>query len=352
MIEMDAKGWRIRLAVALALSACVAIGACAPRQIRTAPPGFEPGAPILTGDEALDARVARARSVTSLTDADIASLRKSVVAGVVGQDVVFVLAMAYLAKGDSAAAVDVLRRWVEEDDYDELAMAAFIDVAIGAEQYETCISGVEDLLVQWSESPWLHIALGVCLERIDQGPLARYAYEQGVGRVGTFGGLTGSMELELGLVPPPQGLTISESNLAAERARLLDFLAQTHLVGHVALRHRTGVSLDDSPLEPRLAELGGVTHAELDRIFLSRREVFRHCQLLAKKRRKLPGGRMVIELTIEGDGSPGKIEYKRNTFEVDAVPACVEEQIRNMWFPQPRYGKSITYERDFRMQGD
>ncbi len=352
MTRVDRTGRMRTLVVTLVAMVSLAVGACAPRQARKAPPGFEAGAPILTGDEALDARVARARSTAALSDADIASLRKSVTAGVVGQDVVFVLAMAYLAKGDSASAVDVLRRWVEEDDYDELAMAAFIDVAIGAGQYEDCISGVEELLVQWSESPWLHIALGVCLERIDQGPLARYAYEQGVGRVGTFGGLTGTMELELGLVAPPEGLPISASNLAAERARLLDVLAQTHLVGHVALRHRTGVSLDESPLEPRLAELGGVTHAELDRIFLSRREVFRHCQLLAKKRRKIPGGRMVIELTIEGDGSPGKIDYKRNTFEVDSVPACVEEQIRNMWFPQPRYGKSITYERDFRMSGD
>lgn len=352
MIGSNAKGWSSLLAVSLVLLACSGLGACASRQARTAPPGFEPGAPILTGDEALDARVARARSTAALSDADLASLRKSVTAGVVGQDVVFVLAMAYLAKGDRASAVDVLRRWVEVDNYDELAMAAFIDVAIGAEQYETCVTGVEELLERWSESPWLHIALGVCLERIDQGPLARYAFEQGLGRVGTFGGLTGTMELELGLVPPPQGIALSASALATERARLLDVLAQTHLVGHVALRHRTGVSLDDSPLEPRLAELGGVTHAELDRIFLSRREVFRHCQLLAKKRRKIPGGRMVIVLTIEGDGSPGKIDYKRNTFEVDAVPACVEEQIRNMWFPQPRYGTSITYERDFRMQGD
>ena len=341
----------IRLpALALVAAASLAMTACGPRQVRQPPPGFMPDDPILTGDEALDARVDRARSVATLSDGDISGLRKSATAGVVGQDVVFVLAMAYLGRDDSEAAVDILHRWIELDDYDELAMAAFVDVALGAEHHDDCIDGVGDLLKIHPHNPWLHIARGVCYEKAGQGPMARYAYEQGMARIDAFGGHTGTLEIELGLVPPPEH--IPSDALHRERLALISVLAQVNLVGHVALRHRTHISLDDLPIEPRLAELGGVTEAELDRIFLSRRDAFRHCQLLSKKRRKIPGGRLVVQVTIQGDGSPGEVEYLRSTFEVDAIPACLDDQIHNMWFPQPRYGKAIDYEYDFRMPGD
>ena len=161
---------------------------------------------------------------------------------------------------------------------------------------------------------------------------------------------TGTLERELGLAGIPEG--IRADAVTRERLGLLDILAQVNLVGHVALRHRNDVALDDRPIEPRLAELGGVTTAELDRIFLSRRDAFRHCQLLSRKRRKIPGGRLVIRLTVAADGSPGEIEHLRDTFEVDATPACLDEQVLNMWFPQPRYGKSMDHEQDFRMPGD
>jgi len=337
-------------ALTLVAAASLALTACGPRQVRQAPPGFLPDDPILTGDEALDARVARARSVATLSDGDISGLRKSATAGVVGQDVVFVLAMAYLGRDDSEAAVDILRRWIELDDYGELAMAAFVDVALGAGYYQECIDSLDELLRQQPDNPWLHIARGVCHEQAGEGPMARYAYEQGMARIDAFGGHTGTLELELGLVRPPEH--IPSSALHRERLALIGVLAQVNLVGHVALRHRTGVPLDELPLEPRLAELGGVTEAELDRIFLSRRDAFRHCQLLSKKRRKIPGGRLVVNVTVRGDGSPGDIEHVRSTFEVSAIPACLDEQIHNMWFPQPRYGRAIEYEYDFRMPGD
>ncbi len=328
----------------------VLFGACASRQVRQAPPGFEAGAPIATGDEALDARVARARRLAELDDAGMSTLRKSASSTKGGQEASFDLAAAYLARGDFGSALDALMRRVEATHHGDTAMAAYIDVAIGADRLEDCITGTDSFLQVYRDSPWLHIARGVCLERFRRMPPARNAYAQGMSNVGPISGYTGTLERELGLAPDPEN--VSGDALYKERLALLDALAEESLVGHVALRHLTGVQPDELPIDRRLLPLGGVTTAEIDAVFASRRGAFRHCQLLSAERRSIPGGRLVTHLTISRDGSPRDIEHVRSTFDVEEIPACLDQQTLNLWFPQPRYGKAIRYEREFRMAGD
>lgn len=326
------------------------LGACAARQVREAPPGFEPGAPVHTGDEELDARVARARHVATISEADLSKLRKSASSSWGGQDAVFELAATHLAHGDVGSALSVLRRWAEETGHDESAVAAFFDVAIGAERIDECISAANAFLEVHPDDAWLHVARGVCLERFQRLGYAEGAFAEGLRLIGVMEGHTGTLEIELGLSERPHN--IPDEAWANERLELLEAVAREGLVGHVVLRHRMGIEPDEYPVDPRLLALGGVRTEEIDRIFASRAEAFRHCQLLGADRKTVPGGRLILRVTIQRDGSPADIEHVRSTFDVEGVPACLDQQVLNLWFPQPRYANAIRYEREFRMAGD
>ncbi len=332
------------------LLAPLGLGACAARQIREAPPGYEPGAPVLTGDEDLDTRVERTRRIATISDAELSTLRKSASSTWGGRDAVFELAATYLAHGDIDTALSVLRRWAEETGYEDTAVAAFVDVAIGSDHIEDCITGTDAFLQARPEDPWLFIARGVCLERLQRLRPSRNAYLDGLRLVDIMAGQTGTLEIELGLADRPPNIT--NEAWSKERLELLAVLARASLVGHVAVRHRMGVEPDAYPIDPRLLLLGGLRTAEIDRVFASRVDAFRHCQLLQASRRTLPGGRLVLHVTIQRDGSPADIERVRSTFEDEEVPACLEHQVLNLWFPQPRYGNAIRYKREFRMAGD
>jgi Flp pilus assembly protein TadD len=305
---------------------------------------------VLTGDEALDARVDRTRRIATISDADLSTLRKSAASTWGGQDAVFELAATHLAHGDANTALSVLRRWAEETGYEDTAVAAFVDVAIGSDHIEDCITGTDAFLQARPEDPWLFIARGVCLERLQRVRPSFNAYAEGLRLVGIMAGQTGNLEIELGLTARPPN--IPDEAWSKERHELLTVLARASLVGHVALRHRMGIEPDAYPIDPRLRLLGGLRTEEIDRVFASRADAFRHCQLLQASRRTIPGGRLVLHVTIQRDGSPADIERVRSTFEDDDVPACLEHQVLNLWFPQPRYGNAVRYEREFRMAGD
>ena len=347
---MARQSSRLFAAILVTVLGALLFSACASRQVRQAPPGFEAGAPIFTGDEALDARVARARRLTEIDEAELAALHKAASSTRNGQQATFDLAAVYLARGDVGSALEALMRWAEVSDHSDTAMAAYIDVAIGADRLEDCITGTDSFLQVHRGHPWVFIARGVCLEKFNRMAPARNAYIQGLGNVRTIGGHTGTLEREIGLTAPPENVT--EDALYKDRLALLDVLAAESLVGHVALRHRTEVQPDEVPIDRRLSPLGGITTAEIDRIFAGRSDAFRHCQLLSAGKRTIPGGRLVTHLTISRDGSPRDIEHVRSTFDVEEVPACLDQQTLNLWFPQPRYGKAVRYEREFRMAGD
>jgi hypothetical protein len=334
----------------LLLLTSLGFGACAARQVRVAPPGFEPGAPVITGDETLDARVARARRLTTISDADLSKLHKSVSSSWGGQDAVFELASAHLAQGEVGAALAELRRWAEQTGHEETAVAAFFDVAIGSDHIEDCLTTSTAFLEAQPDDPWLHIVRGVCLERFQRRRPAQSSFEEGLRQVGIMEGHTGTLEIELGLAERP--ITIPDDAWAKERLALLRALAREDLVGHVAIRHRMGIEPDEYPIDPRLLPLGGLRTEEIDGVFAGRSDAFRHCQLLEADRRTMPGGRLVVHVSIQRDGSPADIERVRSTFEDEDVPGCLERQILNLWFPQPRYGSAIRYEREFRMAGD
>ena len=334
----------------LILLTSLGLGACAPRQVRVAPPGFEPGAPVVTGDEVLDARVARTRRIATIDAAALSKLSKSASSSWGGREAVFDLAAAHLARGGVGDALAVLRRWAEETGYEDTAVAAYFDVALGAEHLDDCVTSASAFLEDRPSDPWLHVVRGVCLERFQRKHHAENAYLEGLRHVDIMAGHTGTLEVELGLSERPPG--IPDDTWAKERLELLHALAREHLLGHVALRHRMGIEPDEYPVAPRLLPLGGLRTEEIDRIFAGRSDAFRHCQLLEASRRSLPGGRLIVHVTIQRDGSPADVEHVRSTFEDDAVPACLEQQVLNLWFPQPRYGKAIRYEREVRMAGD
>ncbi len=337
------------LLLGLGLGLGLAFGACGGRKVRQPPDVFLPDAPIDTGDPKIDGRAARAREIAELTSADIQALRKSL-AAVGSAEHVETLVLHELGSGDVDGALDLLAKWAVATQYSEDAMASHLDLAIGAEQYEDCIAASDQYLVVHEDHPFLMLIRGYCLEHYGRPRAAAEMYYGGMGGIETIGGFTGVMERELGLT---KSLTdLPPLAVHNDRVALLEYMTRYNVLGHVVMRHVTGLSVEAAPPDPRLIDLGGITTTEVDRIFTSRRDAFRHCQLLSKHRRKIPGGRLVLHLTIRRDGSPGNVERVRDTFEVQEIPACIEEQISHLWFPPPRYGKAVITEQDFRMLGD
>ncbi len=337
------------LAFVLALLAGAALSACGGRQVRPPPDTFLVDAPVETGDRELDARVARAREIAELDPADFQALRKSVAAVGDGAHVETMMRHV-LGKGDVDEALSILRAWAEATSYAEPAMANYLDLALGTDRLEECIVGTDEFLEAHEDHPFLLLIRGVCLQRFGRPDAGAAALYSGMAKIETLGGFTGVLERELGVATTPTQL--SEIAQFQNRLGLIDYMTEFSVLGHVLVRHASGLTVEDAPPDPRLMDLGGITSSEVERIFTSRREAFRHCQLMYKKRRKIPGGRLVVHLTIRRDGSPGTIERVRDTFEVEEIPACIEEQIGHLWFPPPRYGKAVLLERDFRMLGD
>ncbi len=346
---MTPSPWAPRLQIPLVLLLGLAIAACGGRKVRTPPDSFLPDAPVDTGDVQLDSRAARARQVATLDSGDVQALRKSLsVRG--APETVDTLALYHLGNGQIDEALQLLEKWVEATSYSEAAMASYLDLTLGADRVEECITAVDQYLVRYEAHPYLLLLRGLCLERYDRPQTALEMYISGLGGIDSLGGLTGVLERELGLNPPVNAP--SEATVLQDRLALIDKMSEFNVLGHVLVRHVGGLTVEEAPADPRLVALGGITTEEVDRIFASRREAFRHCQLLSKHRRKIPGGRLVVHLTIRRDGSPGAVERVRDTFEVQEIPACIEEQISHLWFPAPRYGKAVKTEQEFRMLGD
>ena len=320
------------------------------KQARTPPPGFLQGAPVITGNEELDRRVADARRLATMDGAELDDLHRVAVSGKGGDRAVSDLTMALLARGRGADALTAVERWVEINGHSDRAMATYLDLALGTGQSERCAVALGEFLEIYPEHPFLHIARGVCLNRLDQGNAASYAFFSGMQRIATIGGFTGTLDRELGL--GPSSAPLPADRVARERLELMKWLLQESPVGHTALWHHLGFTEDATLPDPRLLFMGGVTVGDLDQVFASRREVYRHCQLIHAKRRKVPGGRLLILVTIQRDGSPGEVERVHSTFESEEVVSCLENQAMNLWFPQPRYSKGLKYEREFRMVGD
>ena len=331
----------ILCALGIGLSGC-------PRKKDIAPPiGFLPDAPVITQDTALNDRIASARKLATMSDEEIASLKRLAEDG--DEQAHSELAQLLVGKGRIGDALATLESWVARTGYSERAMASYLDLALGANHTEECLSATATYLQRHPEHPFLHISRGVCLARFQNNDAAMHSYMDGLARIGNLGGLTGVLELELGLARPAN---IPADAIQREQLALLAFLADDSLVGYVAVRHLAQLDEHAAPIDPRLVPPGGVASEDLDRVFLSRRDAFRHCQKLFSTPRWTPGGRLVLHLTIQRDGSPGTVERVRSTFEVDGLPQCLEDQVKNLWFPQPRYGKGLVYEREFRMVGD
>lgn len=338
-----------RLQIPLLLLLGLGTAACGGRKVRQPPDSFLVDAPVDTGDVELDGRAARARDVAQMTAEDVQALRKSLAAR---GDASYVdtLALYHLGNGQIDDAMELLGKWVEATSYSEAAMASYLDLALGTDRLEECITACDQYLVEYEAHPYLLLLRGLCLERYDRPKAAGEMYYSGMGGIETLGGFSGVLERELGLSPPVHQQ--SEASIFQERVALIEHLSEFNVLGHVLVRHLSDLSVEDAPADPRLVDLGGITTGEVDRIFNSRRDAFRHCQLLSKHRRKIPGGRLLIHLTIQRDGSPGEIDRVRDTFEVQEIPACIEDQISHLWFPAPRYGKAVKTEQDFRMLGD
>ena len=337
------------LVIILLLAIGAGMSACAGRQVRPPPDCFLPDAPILTGDADLDARVARAREIAELQPAEYQALRKSV-AAVGSAENVETMVLHVLGNGDAEEALAILWAWTEATNFSEAAMATYLDLAIGTDRAEECIVASDKFLAVHDDHPFLLLLRGLCLRDYGRPEAGAASLHAGMGGIEALGGFSGVLERELGIARSET--EIPALGLLQDRLGLMDYMTRFSVLGHVVVRHATGMSVEQAAADPRLMDLGGVTSDEVDRIFATRRDSFRHCQLLAKKRRKVPGGRLVIRLTIRRDGSPGEIERVRNTFESEEIPACIEEQIGYMWYLPPRYGKAVVTERDFRMLGD
>jgi len=305
---------------------------------------------VITGDEALDERVARARRLAGLDSRALVRLRDDFTADPTNEDLLADVVQAQLGRGNVNGALGVMRGWVVATDHSERAVASYLDLALGADRAEDCVRATDDYLDARPGNPWLHLARGVCLERYRRQDAATAAYITSLRTIGSLEGHTATLERELGL--SQDNLSVPTQMLLRERIKLLQTVARRSVIGHAVLRHVAVVSVEDLPHDPRLLDLGGVTADEMDRIFLSRREVFRHCQLEHSTRRSMPSGRLVLRVTIDRNGQPTATERTRDSFEVDEIPACIEAQVLNLWFPQPRYGAGLVVERDFRMLGD
>ena len=324
------------------------IAGCGGRQVRTPPDSFLAGAPVETGDPDLDRRVARARETAALEPAEVQALRK-VVAAEGRRESVETLVLHLVGRGDVDGALETLLTWTRGGGYREAPMASYLDLALGAGRLEECIQATDEFLGVHEEHNFLLLVRGLCLKKYGHPRAAAELYRSGMDGFEGLRGFTGVLERELGLVHQPDLPAVA---LQQDRLALMDYMTRTNVMGHVLVRHAIGMTAEDFAFDPRLIDLGGISSDEIARIFASRRDAFRHCQLMNKQGRKVPGGRLVLHLTIRRDGSPGDIDRLRDTFENTAVPACLEEQISNLWFPPPRYAKAVRYEHDFRMIAD
>jgi hypothetical protein len=333
-----------------ALALLPVLPGCGRQEVRTPPPGFAIGAAIESGDADLDARVVRSRQLADLDSRALAKLREQLTADPTAEALLEDVVLAQLGRGNVNAALAVLQGWVNSSGHDERAMATYLDLAIGADRIEDCVRATDEYMDLRPEDPWVHLARGICLERYHRPDAAHRAYVTCLQGLGALEGHTATLERELGL--SRDHLSVPDNVLLKERARLLEAVARRSVIGHAVLRHVAVVDASIVPHDPRLLDLGGVSVDEMDRIFLSRRDAFRHCQLVAATRRSVPGGRLVLHVTIDRNGAPTTTERERNSFEVEQVPSCIEDQVLNLWFPQPRYGAGLVVEREFRMVGD
>ena len=325
----------------------IALNGCPRKKVLAPPPGFLPDDPVVTTDAELNDTIAKARALATMDDEGITGLQRLTRNG--DEQALSDLVQLLVGRGNTRDALATLENWVAASGYSERSMASYLDLALGADHTEECLTASATYLQRHPEHPFLHITRGVCLARFQNRDAATHSYLEGLRRIGNLGGLTGALELELGLSRPTN---IPADAIHRERLALLAFLKNESLVGYVAVRHLTQIDEEVVPIDPRLVPPGGVASADLDRVFLGRREAFRHCQRLFSVPRWTPGGRLVIHLTIRRDGSPGDVVRVRSTFAVEGLPQCLEDQVRNLWFPQPRYGRGLVYEHEFRMVGD
>jgi len=335
------------LSISLLLSLGLGLCGCPKKKGVQPPAGFLPGAEVVTEDAALNERIAKARELATMDGEGIGDLRRLAEEG--DERAVSDLVQLLVGRGDTLGALAVMGEWVADTGYSERAMASYLDLALGAEHTEQCLTATLDYLRRYPNHPYLHIARGICLSRFNNTGGAMYSFTEGLNRIGNLKGFTGTLERALGLSRMDE---LPAEAVFHERVELMEFLAPDDLVGYVAVRHISQIDEETAPIDPRLLPPGGVTTEQLRGVFLGRRDAFRHCQKLFSTPRWIPGGRLVIHVVVRGDGSPGAITRQRNTFEVDGVPQCLEEQVRNLWFPQPRYGKGLMYEREFRMTGN
>jgi len=335
------------LALAIVLSIGLCLSGCPRKKSLAPPPGFLPGSPVVTGDPVLDARVAKARELATLDEAGIESLHR--LAGEGDEQAISDLVQLQIGRGNTAGALSTLRDWVSATGYSERAMASYLDLALGANQSEECLRASAEYLQRHPNHPFLYITRGLCLTRMKNMNAAGHFYMDGLGRIGNMGGFTGALERELGLSNPGN---LPRDAIHRERLDLLAFLAENDLIGYVVVRHIVQFDEEQAPTDPRLVPPGGVASEDLARIFLGRRDAFRHCQKLFSTPRWIPGGRLVLNVTIGRDGAPRQVERTRNTFDVEGIAQCLEDQVMNLWFPQPRHGRGVVYEREFRMVGD
>lgn len=312
----------------------------------TPPPTFLPDAPIVTGDEELDRRIAHAQAVAAMPDEDVAALRKKVGAGRASEEQLNLLVQYFLAKGNIVAALSMLESWADATGFAERPMATYLDLCLGTEHVEDGIAAVDQYLAKYEEQPFLLLIRGMLLVQYGQNRAAGEAFNRAMRKIDTLRGLTGALERLTGLA---SSADVPAATLLNERLELLTSMSETGALGHVAARHLAGFDVEDAAPDRRLLDLGGVRTADVDAVFASRPEAFRHCQLMHKKGKNIPGGRLVLHLKIERDGSPGPMKRVRSTFDEEEVPACLEEQVSHLWFPPPRYGQAVVYEREFRM---
>lgn len=344
------SNWRARAALLAAMTAILWNTGCPKRTPLTPPPGFAAGDPIVTGDAALDERIKRARQIAALTDEELQTLEKAVHARRGGDEAIGIMVSWLLGQGNASGALRVLGAWSYEAKYSEPAMATYLDLALGTDNVEDCIAATDEFLTVHEDHPYVLMVRGLCLDKMGRPQTAYDAFVQGFQRLGPMDGLSGVLERELGLAQSMVQLT--PDAIERERLALADVLTEKSVVGHVLARHLLRLDVEQLPPDERLLDLGGVTRGEIDAVFASRRDAFRHCQKMYGKGKRLPGGRLTLHVTIRRDGSPGKLEEVDDTFEVEEVPACLEGQVQNLWFPPPRYGKAVLYEKRFKMNGD
>ena len=84
-------------------------------------------------------------------------------------------------------------------------------------------------------------------------------------------------------------------------------------------------------LNPRV-QIGSSSDAAVDRVVQARSGVFRACYQQEVNRNPSAQGRLIAQLTIEGDGSVSGVTM-RGTGGMDQASACVNANLRRLRFP-------------------